>query len=211
MVWRVLGVAAGTGFAVLLALAPVRTVLAAEVLPLSLAEMVDMAGPIFAGEVESVAFDTAGRLPVTHVTFLVSERIRGVEAERITLTLPGGRQSAGRLPYRIAGLPVFRKGDRMILLAYPESSLGLTSPVGLGQGRFDIRAGPAGLAQVAQALPSRRLLEGVGAAVLGHAGLGPRMTGVGPSRLPYGAFVSLLRELVAARVLPPTGTPRTQP
>ena len=49
-----------------------------------------------------------------------------------------------RVAVDIGKAPVFRAGDEVILFLYEKSSLGFTSPVGLGQGKFSIRFSPAG-------------------------------------------------------------------
>ena len=38
----------------------------------------------------------------------------------------------------IAGVPTFHVGEEVVLFLYGESELGLSSPVGLGQGKFEV-------------------------------------------------------------------------
>ena len=131
----------------LLGLVLAAPALASQVKARNLHDLVAAAGTVFAGSVEAVEFDRIHGMPVTRVTFRVGDGLRGTSGEVLTLTFPGGMQPNG-LPYRISGLVPFRPGERLVLLAYPASPIGLTSPVGLYQGRFDLREGPAGLQSV---------------------------------------------------------------
>jgi len=165
---------------------------AARVRSLTLPEMVELSGAIFAGEVVGVGPEEVHGLPATAVTFRVEEGIRGAESgSRLTLRFLGGARATGGLPYRIAGMPTWQIGDRAVLLAHPTSELGLTSPVGLFQGRFDLRQGPAGTLSAIPHFPGPRLLEGVPDSLLRDAGL----AGPAAGSLPYGALMRLLREL----------------
>lgn len=165
---------------------------ASRVRPLTLPEMVEVAGTIFAGEVLGVEPEEVHGLPATAVTFKVEEGIRGTgTGSRLTLRFLGGPRATGGLPYRIAGMPTWNAGDRVILLAYPGSDLGLTAPAGLSQGRFDLRTGPAGLVRAVPHAPGQRLFEGVPDALIRAAGLAGPVAGP----LPYGALMRLLREM----------------
>lgn len=175
---------------------------ASRVRSLTLHEMVEAAGPIFAGQVVQVEPVVLHGLPATAVTFDVEDAVRGAEAgSRITLRFLGGPRATGGMPYRIAGMPTWRVGDRTILLAHSPSDLGLTAPVGLWQGRFDLSQGPAGTIRATPHVPGARLLEGVPEAVVRAAGL----AGPAAGSLPYGVFMRLLRELART---PPAAEPR---
>ncbi|MFQ5669361.1 MAG: hypothetical protein ACE5HD_02435 [Acidobacteriota bacterium] len=141
-----------------LAAAPGAGSRASRVRSLDLPEMVRAAGTIFSGRVLKTAPHRIHNLPATRVTFKVEESLRGAAADEITLTFLGGVRPGG-IPYRAAGLPVFRPGERLVLLAYPASSLGLTSPVGLDQGRFRVSQGAAGVEQVIVSAPGRRIRQ----------------------------------------------------
>jgi hypothetical protein len=169
---------------------------------MSLREMVAASGAIFAGRVESTSSDRIRGLPVTRVTFQVEENIRGAEGETITLTFLGGSLPNG-LPYRVLGMPVFRPGERVVLLAHPASSIGLTSPAGLYQGCFRVGSGAAGLEEVTAPGPRRRLLEGIqqpeetvlAAGTGGRYGARGKYGAGGPVALGYRPLLDLLREL----------------
>jgi hypothetical protein len=186
--------------AALLLAAPWGSPLASRVRALSLPEMVAGAGPIFAGVVTTVAGHRIHGLPVTRVTFQVEENVRGAGGGTITLTFLGGRLPGG-LPYRIAGMPEFSPGQRVILLAYRTSALGLTSPVGLYQGHFPVSAGPGERRMVTAPGPRRRLLEGVPSLAGGTAMAFDPRGGPGaatePRSFPYGRFLETLRDLVS--------------
>ena len=175
---------------------------ASRVHTLTLPEMVEVSGAIFAGEVVRTEPVAVEGLPVTAVTFRVDEAVRGTEAgASLTLRFLGGPRPAGGIPYRIAGSPAWSVGDRVVLLAHPASDLGLTAPAGLFQGRFDLVPGPLGSEMAVQAVPSRRLLDGVPDALLRDAGLAGPIAGP----LPRGALLHLVRDL--ARSSPAPGRP----
>jgi hypothetical protein len=55
----------------------------------------------------------------------------------------------------------YRKGDEMLLFLRPESRLGLTSPAGLEQGRFEITRPPKGRAAASNGHQNVGLFEGL--------------------------------------------------
>jgi len=165
---------------------------ASRVRDLSLTEMATKAGSIFSGQVSSAVAATVHGLPVTRVTFEVDDDIKGTPGESITLTLLGGDRQHG-LPYRVPGLPQFRAGEEWLLLAYPPSEAGLTSPVGLFQGAFRVRTGAAGDRTVA--IPGSRRALMVDLRQAGLMGATAR-AGAGTT-VPYKALMQHLRDLVA--------------
>ncbi len=110
--------------------------------------MAASAGYIFAGTVAAVE-----RVPAIHinevetvrVTFRVEEGVRGVRS-RQTLAIRewAGLWTSGER---------YRLGERVVLMLYPPSQVGLTSPVGGGMGKFaldgdgnlDIATGQSGI------------------------------------------------------------------
>ncbi len=109
---------------------------AVSVRTLTLAEMVDFSGRVFLGRVVGVEeqYDSRLSTTVTLYTFSVIDGIRGAAAgETIKIRQagsPGGGYSS------ILGLPVYRKGEEILLFLHGNSRFGLTSPVGLSQGVF---------------------------------------------------------------------------
>ena len=179
------------GLLVLLVTLP-ATARASRVRDLSLTEMAEKAGSIFSGRVSSAVPATVRGLPVTRVTFEVGDDVKGTSGESITLTLLGGDRPHG-LPYRVPGLPQFRAGEEWVLLAYPPSKAGLTSPVGLFQGAFRVRTGAAGDRTVAIPGSRRALMDD-----LRQAGLmGATARAGAGTTVPYPTFMQHLRDLVA--------------
>ncbi len=97
----------------------------------SLHQMAAMAGYIFAGTVTAVE-----QVPATHsnevetvrVTFRVEEGVRGVRSRQaLTIREWAGLWNAGER---------YRVGEHVVLMLYPPSRAGLTSPVGGVMGRF---------------------------------------------------------------------------
>jgi hypothetical protein len=58
-------------------------------------------------------------------------------------------------------VPRFAPGERVVLFLYPDSSLGLTSPVALGQGKFSVLRDKEGDELAVNALGNRDLLRGL--------------------------------------------------
>jgi hypothetical protein len=103
---------------------------ASQVRPMNLEKMTQRATTIFAGVctgVETQHDATLGR-PVARVSFRVDQVVKGAAAATLTIRLLGNA----------AGVPRFREGEETVLFLYGESALGLTSPVGLGQGKFRV-------------------------------------------------------------------------
>ena len=113
---------------------------AASVDRINLFEMVRAADRIFWGrclQTEPGREPSTG-LPVTAYTFEVLRGIKGAHTgESIRF-----RQLSGGATGAIRGLPEFSQGQEILLFLYPDSRLGLTSPVGLAQGMF--RVGKSG-------------------------------------------------------------------
>lgn len=123
---------------------------AASVLPLSLDQLAQQAGTIFVGRCQGVetSLDEQG-LPSTYARFEVEQGLKGTEGG-VTLLIK--QYGAVRAPLHVGeGESVivspktltlaggsYRPGAEYLLFLYPESELGFTSPVGAGQGRFEI-------------------------------------------------------------------------
>jgi hypothetical protein len=129
--------------AALLSLLPLvaRPAAAMTILPLDLPALTQQAARIFVGRVEHIESGRdANGLPVTWTTFAVEQTVKGPDGTHVTLKQLGaslGPADARVLPH--PGLPRYRPGESVVLFVHPQSALGLTSPVGLGQGCFRIR------------------------------------------------------------------------
>lgn len=112
---------------------------AASVEQINLFEMVRAADRIFWGRCLQAepGREASTGLPVTAYTFEVLRGIKGARAAQSIRfqQLTGGPAGAVR------GLPVFSPGQEILLFLYPDSRLGLTSPVGLAQGIFQVGKG----------------------------------------------------------------------
>jgi hypothetical protein len=136
---------------------------ATQVRPVNLEEMTAFAEKIFSGTcVEAtVAIDPQLGLPVTRVTFAVDRAIKGAVGEEITIRLVGNRTRSAEQNQEAAGMPLFVPGEPVVLFLYAESELGLTSPVGLGQGKFTVYTDKHGDRIALNTLRNKNLLEGL--------------------------------------------------
>src|SRR3989338_1480915 len=128
------------------------------VLPLDLSQMSRQAGRIFVARCHGVETDLdENGIPATFVRLTVLDGIKGVETGDELLVKEFG-DSRGIPPVaegQSAIVPMkgmslvsgsYRPGSEYLLFLYPESSLGFTSPIGAGQGRFEVsEGGPAGV------------------------------------------------------------------
>ena len=119
---------------------------AMSVLPLYLDEMIDTAAVAFEGRViaNRSERDAATNLVVTYTTFEVREALKGaVGSTHVTKQIGGSLPEEG-LQYRIEGIPAFTVGEDYVVFLAGVSSAGFSSPVGLAQGRFGVKAGATG-------------------------------------------------------------------
>lgn len=104
-------------------------------IPLSLDQLTQRADVIFRGQVTSTKVEPHPQL--THlmtvvVSMNVSETVKGTPRKSVVF-----RQYIWDLRDQLDGAQ-YRKGEELLLLLGPVSEFGLTSPVGLEQGRFRI-------------------------------------------------------------------------
>jgi len=136
--------------------------LASQVRPVNLEQLAFKAGHIVAGrctKVEVVEDRTLG-IPVTLVTLQVERSLKGRGGRTLTFRMAGDAPNAG-VTRRSAGVPAFTPGEELILFLYPESRAGLTSPVGLGQGKFLVRRDKAGRSVAVNGDGNRVLFKGL--------------------------------------------------
>ena len=103
-----------------------------DTLPLNLEEIIEAAGLIFSGvctNVENIENDPEANLPVYKYTFKVTDAIKGT-GNREFITFKQWQATSKDAGYNI--------GEKYVLFLYPESKLGLTSPVGFLQGQFNV-------------------------------------------------------------------------
>ncbi len=119
---------------------------ASTVRPLVLDELVEGAAIAFHGRCTGnrVEIDAQTRLVVTFTTFEVTEAIKGPVASTHVIKQIGGILPGGDSGMIVHGVPKFAVGQEVVLFLAGVSAWGFSSPVGLGQGRFDVAEGPAG-------------------------------------------------------------------
>ena len=99
---------------------------------MNLEEITASADRIFVGNcvsIEEIEDDPASKLPVVKYTFEITEGIKGVENKsKISFKqwAPSIKESG------------YQKDKKYVLFLYPDSERGLTSPVGLLQGNFEV-------------------------------------------------------------------------
>jgi hypothetical protein len=130
---------------------------------LNLEDLTTRADRIFSGrcvDVREVRHAGLGQT-VTYTTFVVTRAVKGDLHERITIKSIGGlgSEGAGRDPF--AAVPRFHRGEEVILFLYGDSAAGLTSPVGLGQGKFRIIKNKRGREIALNENGNRTLLQGL--------------------------------------------------
>ncbi len=125
----------------------------------NLEQMVDAANRIFVGKVidamEDYVYAAGGEIPVTVYTFEVDEVLRGDIGNTLTIQQVGHRSDVfGR------GMPRYEVGKTVILFLHADSQYGLTSPVGLGQGAFQVKMDGPVKVSVSNSRQNRGLLKG---------------------------------------------------
>jgi hypothetical protein len=98
----------------------------------------------------------------------------------------------------VAGMPRFEPGEEVLLFLHAPSALGLTSPVGLGQGKIDLVRDKSGRRVAVSRGSAGSLLRNVSPETLGV--LGTDM-GAGGRALDAGKLLDAIRQLVEAERL----------
>jgi hypothetical protein len=174
-------------FLLALVLASLATPLSAQVRALNLREMAESAGTSFVGTVTEThsGLDDDGEI-VTWTTFRVEQPIGFIPVSLVTIKQLGG--TANGLTHQVPHMRYFRGGERVLVMFYPTSSLGFTSPIGLDQGVWPVSADGRilGVRQSA--------LEGMDADLARHG-----ITVRPPQDVELDRFTTLLEELLRGR------------
>lgn len=145
---------------VLIALA-VRPAPASQVRQINLEEMTRSAGTIFSGrciDVHSERDATVGR-EVIVARFAVDRAEKGAPGGEITVRMLDVAAIEGA-PESAAGARLgFTPGEPVVLFLYKSSAIGLTSPVGFGQGRFRLLRDKTGRELAFNGFGNQKLLE----------------------------------------------------
>jgi len=155
---------------------------------LSLQQTVAAAGFIFSGKVLDVwsVREAATGFIVTYTTIAVQDGVRGVTGSRFTFKQYGG--SYNGLNVFVADMSYFAVGEEVVAFLYPVSALGLTSPVGVAEGKWTMQRDPAtGKKFVAANALAVKMPEPHAEAPAANAA--PRME--------YESFIKMIRELAA--------------
>jgi len=125
-----------------LALATLIPAQAASVLPLFLDEVIDTASVAFEGTcvANRSEREAATGLVVTYTTFAVQDVLKGDAPTTHVIKQIGGSLPGEELQYRVQGIPTFTVGESYVVFLAGVSKAGFSSPIGLGQGRFAVRA-----------------------------------------------------------------------
>lgn len=176
---------------------------AATVVQLNLEQMVDRADKIFRGTVldarEGTVRAGGGDLPIVTYRIRVDEEFKGtfeeVKGMRIAeIRMLGKLKSSNSDTLRslpaLTDLPRLEVGHDYLLLTTPESAVGLSTTIGLGQGRFELRGKP-GQEVAINDNQNRGLFRD-----MGPTGPSGGVTPQGGGPLPYSALASLIRNFV---------------
>lgn len=198
-----LGPALGLILVLALGLGPLH---ASLIRSLNIEEMTARADRIFSGRVVDVR---VGRDPeigreVTYTTFVVGRGVKGEVRGRVTIKTLGGRAVDERRPSAHEGVPRFRKGEEVILFLYGNSPLGLTSPVGFGQGKFAVVEDKEGRRLAVNGLGNRNLLRGLSRAAVARLGSSARVW-KGRKAIPPDTLLEMIAELARPGEGPPAG------
>ena len=190
-------------FILLIALAVCLPLSATTVLQMNLEQMVDRADKIFRGTVMDVREGTlqvgGGELPVVTYRIRVDESFRGtfqeVKGMQVAeIKMLGKLKPQAASPVRagsiIPELPRLQVGQDYLLLTTAPSTVGLSTTIGLGQGRFELRGKPGQEVAVNdnKNLGLFRGMESAAAAKSAAQSEGP---------VPYAALATIIRDIVS--------------
>ncbi len=147
--------------AVLLILSISAPAFASRIRPLNLEELTTRADRVFQGRCTKVQVATDPKLGqmVTYVTFVPQSAVKGGVRGKLTIKLLGDQSESSPPSRATEGVPRFQEGEDVILFLYPDSPVGLTSPVGFGQGKFKVVKDKAGHASVLNGFGNERILD----------------------------------------------------
>jgi hypothetical protein len=139
---------------------------ASQVRSVNLEQMTERAATIFAGRCIAVRTESDRALgrDVSVATFAVHRAVKGVSGRIVTVRMATSDDSGTG----VADPPIFRKADEVVLFLYGESALGLSAPVGLGQGRFKVAPDKRGRPVAINDLGNRNLLRELSPAARGR-------------------------------------------
>ncbi len=170
--------------------------LALGVLQLNLEQLTALSEQVFVGRCVSVQQqkDNSGR-PIQVVTFEVEEMLKGNSAKTITFRQIGYVSSEKLGDAEASGIfremPQYEIGEEAVIFLSAPSRLGLTAPVGLFQGKFDVTTDSFGVKQVVNGIGNRGLF-------MGWKGAEKNLS-TSQGNISYQDFISLVKKLTAIR------------
>ena len=174
----------------LIGLSP-RLVTATTVQRFGIDQLAANAAHIFVGRCTAATPELAHGQIYTRFEFDVEDVLKGAATRKIEVSLAGGVLQG--VEYRIVGMPTFHPGERVVLFLTEKDAHGNAWPVGLGQGKFAIDAGPTDRsARVRQSLSSGVNLLTLG----GDLAAKPVVGKLDASGMQLAEFLSLVRSLV---------------
>lgn len=119
---------------------------AASVRPLTLDQLIDQSTTVI--EATAVANrserDEKTGFIVTYTTFAVKDVLKGTAEKTHVIKQIGGALPAEGMGFKVSGIPKFTEGQDYVVFLAGVSSIGFSSPIGLGQGRFIVTRGADG-------------------------------------------------------------------
>jgi len=128
------------GLFILLAWLFSHTAQATTLLPVDLSHLHRYAQNILYAECidNQVEMDQQSNAVVTYTTFSVKDAIKGAPQQTITIKQIGGEMKETGAALVVPGVPKFALNEKYLLFLPKKSRLGFSSPVGLGQGSFQV-------------------------------------------------------------------------
>jgi hypothetical protein len=171
---------------------------AAAVKEINLAAMATAAQTIFSGVCieRQTLYDVQHQREVVAFTFRVEQMLKGAPQDRLTV-------KASKTLVDLRQVPTYHIGQEVVLFLSGASRLGFSSPVGLGQGRFQVLQGPGGQRVVVNDRNNRNLFKAMDmpASLRGTLQSGQAAPAT-PGPLRYEEFVDLVRALAGQGARP---------
>lgn len=170
---------------------------AAVVKEMNLAAMATAAQTIFSGVCidRQTLYDPQQQREVVAFTFRVEQMLKGAPRDRLTV-------KASKTLVDLKQVPTYCIGEEVVLFFSGESRLGFSSPVGLGQGRFQVLRGPGGQRVIVNGRNNRNLFKAMDMPASLRGTLQSGQAALAPGPLQYEQFMGLVRELVGQGARP---------
>jgi len=170
---------------------------AAVVREMNLEEMITTAHYIFSGMCISVdrRYDNITGRDAIFCTFSVSRIIKGEALSEFVFKM-------SRVAVELGEAPAFKPGEEVVLFLYGKSTLGFTSPVGLGLGKFSVLYSSSGEKVVVNAYNNKKLFKDIdhtkysAAFSASHAAEISDLMKKKSGAINYDLFLTLLEEMV---------------